>query len=286
MGLQSFLNIVTIIINWIIYLAPVGVCFLVAAEIVVMKDVAKTFEKLAWLFATVNIALVIHGLFILPLMYWVITRELPFTFMKNMTPALATAFGTSSSSASLPVTLDNLINKNNIDKRIAQFVLPIGATVNMDGSAMYEAVAALFVAQLNGIDLGIGKVIASGLVATLISIGVAGMPASGLFLVMVLKTLGLPLKDVGLILTIDWLLDRTRTTVNVLGDAYGAAILAKVNKGQLEKIDRAKADKDVAKLMRMNNVNDNANDVCERALTLQERSVQSNGNIETTYGSA
>ena len=78
----------------------------------------------------------------------------------------------------------------------------------MDGSAMYEAVAALFVAQLNGIDLGIGKVIASGLVATLISIGVAGMPASGLFLVMVLKTLGLPLKDVGLILTIDWLLDR------------------------------------------------------------------------------
>merc|ERR1712130_411189 len=131
----------------------VRVCFLVAGEIIGMENPSKNFASLGWFFATVNIALVIHGFIILPLIYGLLTKKNPFTFIKNQLPAMFTAFGTSSSSASLPVNLKCLVKGNGVDKRIADFVLPIGATINMDGSALYEAVAALFVAQISGIDL-------------------------------------------------------------------------------------------------------------------------------------
>merc|ERR1712066_922142 len=121
--------------------------------------------------------------------------------------ALATAFGTASSSATLPVTMDALEQKNNIDPRISRFVLPIGATINMDGTALYEAVAAIFIAQVRGITLDAGKVVAISITATAASIGAAGIPQAGLVtMVMVLQTVELPTTDVALILAVDWLL--------------------------------------------------------------------------------
>merc|ERR1712008_494532 len=159
----------------------------------------------------------IHGLLILPLIYGVMTRSLPFKFISNMANALATAFGTASSSATLPVTIDALENNNKIDPRITRFILPIGATINMDGTALYEAVAAIFIAQVRGITLDAGKVIAISITAT-----AAGIPQAGLVtMVMVLQTVGLPPTDVALILAVDWLLDRFTTGKNVLGDAIG-----------------------------------------------------------------
>merc|ERR1719273_335481 len=236
--LTSFVEIIMKITNWIIHLAPVGVCFLVAGEVIGMKDVAENFGKLGWFFATVVLGLSIHGLLLLPILYSAITRSLPFHFIKNMSRALATAFGTSSSSATLPVTIDCLENENKIDSRVSRFVLPIGATINMDGTALYEAVSAIFIAQLRGIPLDAGQVVTISITATAASIGAAGIPSAGLVtMVMVLQTVGLPTSDIGLLLAIDWLLDRFRTTMNVFGDAIGAGIVYHLSKKQLEQMD-------------------------------------------------
>merc|ERR1711963_181142 len=163
---------------------------------------------------------------VLPILYGVIVRKLPFRFIFNMGNALFTAFGTASSSATLPVTIEVLEERNNIDSRITRFILPIGATINMDGTALYEAVAAIFIAQVRGITLDAGKIVAISITATAASIGAAGIPQAGLVtMVMVLQTVGLPSTDVALILAVDWLLDRFRTAINVLGDSIGAGIV-------------------------------------------------------------
>merc|ERR1739836_238279 len=195
--------------------------------------------SLAWYFATVLIGLAIHSMVVLPVIYGVITRSLPFGFIKNMGNALATAFGTASSSATLPVTMDALEQKNNIDPRISRFVLPIGATINMDGTALYEAVAAIFISQIRQMQMSIGQVVAVSITATAASIGAAGIPQAGLVtMVMVLDTVGLPAEDVTLILAVDWLLDRFRTAINVLGDSIGAGIVYELSKGDLEETSK------------------------------------------------
>merc|ERR1719192_1029286 len=203
--------------TWIIHLAPVGVCFLIAGQILEMEDVAGEFAKLGFYFFTVLLGLFIHGCLVLPILFGLITRSLPFRFIANMGNAIVTAFGTASSSATLPVTINALEEKNKIDSRVSRFVLPIGATINMDGTALYEAVSALFIAQLRGIELTGGQVVTVSITATAASIGAAGIPSAGLVtMVMVLQTVGLPTSDIGLLLTLDWLLDRFRTAINVL----------------------------------------------------------------------
>ena len=235
---EAFVSIMMKLTSWIINLAPIGVLFLVAGSVIEMKNPAQIFASLAWYFATVLIGLAIHSMVVLPVIYGVITRSSPFGFIKNMGNALATAFGTASSSATLPVTMDALEQKNNIDPRISRFVLPIGATINMDGTALYEAVAAIFIAQVRGVALDAGKVAAISITATCASIGAAGIPQAGLVtMVMVLQTVGLPSNDVALILAVDWLLDRFRTAINVLGDSLGAGIVYHMSKKELEKMD-------------------------------------------------
>ena len=151
-----------------------------------------------------------------------------------MGPALATAFGTASSSATLPVTVNSLEQGCKVDSRISRFILPIGATINMDGTALYEAVAAVFIAQMVGMNPSLGQIIIISITATAASIGAAGIPHAGLVtLVMVLDTVGLPGEAVSIIMSVDWLVDRVRTAVNVLGDAIGAAIVAHLSKDEL-----------------------------------------------------
>lgn len=186
-------------------------------------------------FATVLIGLFVHGFVVLPIVYTVCTRQLPFRFIANMTNAFTTAFGTASSSATLPVTINLLEEKNGVDPRIARFVLPIGATINMDGTALYEAVAAIFISQVRSYQLSLGQIAAISITATAASIGAAGIPQAGLVtMVMVLDTVGLPAEDVTLILAVDWLLDRFRTAINVLGDSLGAGIVYQLSKNELE----------------------------------------------------
>jgi len=195
--LLSFFESVSIVMmritTWIIHLAPIGVCFLVAGQLLKMKDVGAEFRKLGWYFLVVMLGLGIHGLLVLPLIYTIACRKLPFRFIANQGQAIMTAWGTASSSASLPVTMNCLEEKNEVDPRISRFVLPIGATINMDGTALYEAVAAIFIAQMENMHPSIGQILAISITATCASIGAAGIPQAGLVtMVMVLDTVGPP----------------------------------------------------------------------------------------------
>jgi solute carrier family 1 (high affinity glutamate transporter) protein 1 len=209
--------------------APLGIFCLVAGrfgeaniEGRLLDDLAKT----SWFSMTVVLGLAIHGLLTLPLIYWMIKRENPYQFLSRMAQPLLMAFSTASSSATLPVTMETAVERGGISKRATEFVLPLGATINMDGTALYEAVAAIFIAQIIGVDLSLGDIVIVALTATLAAIGAAGIPEAGLFtMIIVLKTVGLPVEYIGLILPVDWLLDRFRTAVNVFGDSVGAAVV-------------------------------------------------------------
>ncbi|XP_069623962.1 excitatory amino acid transporter 5-like [Ranitomeya imitator] len=208
---------------------PFGIIFLIAGKILEMEDPYVIGRKLGLYAITVLAGLTIHGVFLLPLLYLIITRKNPFSFIKGILQALLIALATSSSSATLPITLKCLLENNKIDRRVARFVLPVGATINMDGTALYEAVAAIFIAQVNEYDLDLGQIITISITATAASIGAAGIPQSGLVtMVIVLTSVGLPTDDITLIVAVDWALDRFRTMTNVLGDALAAGIVAHV----------------------------------------------------------
>ncbi|XP_040844675.1 excitatory amino acid transporter 3 [Ochotona curzoniae] len=225
------------IVQIIMCYMPLGILFLIAGKIIEVED-WEIFRKLGLYMATVLSGLAIHSIIILPLIYFIVVRKNPFRFAMGMAQALLTALMISSSSATLPVTFRCAEEKNQIDKRITRFVLPVGATINMDGTALYEAVAAIFIAQLNDLDLTIGQIITISVTATAASIGAAGVPQAGLVtMVIVLSAVGLPAEDVTLIIAVDWLLDRFRTMVNVLGDAFGTGIVEKLSKKELEQMD-------------------------------------------------
>uniref|UniRef100_A0A069DMR3 Amino acid transporter n=1 Tax=Clytia hemisphaerica TaxID=252671 RepID=A0A069DMR3_9CNID len=233
--IKIFNELIMKLVQYVMWYSPIGIWSLVTNKFASMDDISGTFQGLAYYMATVISGLVVHSFIVLPLTYFVLTRRNPFSFIKGTAQALLTAFGTSSSSATLPVTFKCLEDNNGLDKRVTRFVLPIGATINMDGTALYEAVAAIFIAQSTGMSLNIGQYIAISLTATLASIGAAGIPQAGLVtMLMVLQTVGLPEEAVTLIISVDWFLDRIRTTVNVLGDCIGAGIVAHLSEGDLE----------------------------------------------------
>ncbi len=216
------------LVTYIIYFAPIGVMALIGGIVAENRgSVNHLVSSLAMYTLTVIVGLLIHALVVLPLILKFYGKRKPFVYFINMGQALATAFTTASSSATLPITMECVEEKNGIDERVSAFVLPLGATINMDGTALYEAVAALFIAQIYGIDMSMGQQIVIFLTATLASIGAAGIPHAGtVTMVFVLSAVGLPLEGIGLIWAIDWFLDRCRTTVNVLGDSVGAAVIA------------------------------------------------------------
>lgn len=223
------------ITGWVIRISPIGIFFLVVSQIVEMENLNVLFGKLGLYFLTVSGGILFHGFVVLPAIYFFFTRRNPYKFLIGMSQAIATAFGTASSSATLPVSIQCLEENNHVNSHVVRFMLPIGATINMDGTALYEAVAAIFIAQLRGIALSFGNVVAICITATAASIGAAGIPQAGLVtLVMVLDTVGLPPEDVTLILAVDWLLDRIRTVVNVLGDAYGTGIVQQLSRNELD----------------------------------------------------
>uniref|UniRef100_A0A669QLT8 Amino acid transporter n=1 Tax=Phasianus colchicus TaxID=9054 RepID=A0A669QLT8_PHACC len=217
------------IVSMAVWYFPFGIVFLIAGKILEMEDPSVTGQKLGLYAITVVSGLAIHGLVLLPLLFILITKKNPYAFIKGILQALLIALATSSSSATLPITLKCLLENNGIDRRVARFVLPVGATINMDGTALYEAVAAIFIAQVNEYDLDLGQIVTISITATAASIGAAGIPQSGLVtMVIVLTSVGLPTADITLIIAVDWALDRFRTMTNVLGDALAAGIIQHV----------------------------------------------------------
>ena len=212
--------------HFIIAFAPLGIFALVA------KTVATTgfsaFKDLALYAVTVFLGLSIHAFITLPLILLLAARAHPLQHARAVIPALLTAFSTSSSSATLPLTMQSLEKRAGISNRTTSFVIPLGATVNMDGTALYECVAAMFIAQAYGIELHFAQQFLVVITALLASIGAAGIPMAGLVMISVILTaVGLPLEGVGLILAVDRILDMCRTTVNVWSDSCGAGVIAR-----------------------------------------------------------
>lgn len=224
------------IVHWIMIFTPVGIFSLIAERIGMAGGGSEVFTlamQLGKYVLSVVLGLFIHGFIVLPAILILFARRNPLQYVSHLGKALLTAFSTASSSATLPLTMEGVVEEAKVTPRVGRFVLPLGATVNMDGTALYEAVAVIFIAQSYGIELGMAQMVIIFFTATLAAIGAAGIPEAGLVtMVLVLRAVGLPLEGIGLILAIDWLLDRFRTTVNVWGDCIGAAVIDRFDGGK------------------------------------------------------
>jgi len=227
---QGVVDVMMGMTTLIMKFAPLGVFGLVAKTIAGIDDdqLNELVLSLGTFTLSVLLALAVHALLTLPLMLLVIGRVNPMLHFKAMMPALLTAFSTASSSATLPLTMECVRDNAGVSNRTASFVLPLGATVNMDGTALYECVAAMFIAQAYGLELSFVTQFTVVLVALLTSIGVAGIPAASLVAItIILATIGLPVEAIGLILAVDRILDMFRTSVNVFSDSVGAVLIAR-----------------------------------------------------------
>ena len=217
------------IVHLVMYFAPLGVFALVSSKLGAAGGgdlFLAELLKIGKFAITVILGLMIHALITLPAILFFVAKQNPLTYFKNMSNALTTALSTASSAATLPVTIECVEEENKISRRTTLFVIPLGATVNMNGTALYESIAAIFIAQMVGIHLVLSDQILIFLTATLAAIGAAGIPEAGLVtMVIVLQAVGLPLEGIGMLLSIDWFLDRIRTSVNVWGDSIGAAVV-------------------------------------------------------------
>jgi len=212
--------------KWVIKLTPIGV-FSLISYIIAKEGIDVLFNL--WEYAlSVIVALLVHGAVTLPFIYYLFTKSNPFTYFMQIREAPLLAFSTASSSATLPVSIEVSQEKGGVSKKVSGFVLPLGATVNMDGTALYESIAVIFIANLAGVDLTIGQQVIIFITATLASIGAAGIPGAGVvMMIVVLDSVGLPHEYIPVILVVDRVLDMFRTATNVWGDLLGAKLLDK-----------------------------------------------------------
>ena len=230
--LSAILDVIMKITLFVIKFTPLGVFSIIAKvisqQLLIGNRVSEIVGSMGVYFLTVLAGLLVHAFITLPLIVRLVGRVNPVKHFRNMSSVLLTAFSTSSSNATLPLTMETVETEDGVSNKIASFTLPLGATVNMDGTALYECVAVMFIAQAYGIDLTFGQQIVVIFTALLAAVGAAGIPMAGLVMMaVVLNAVGLPLEGIGLILAVDRLLDMFRTTVNVYGDSCGAVVIAK-----------------------------------------------------------
>jgi len=229
---QAAFEVMMKVTHFVVWAAPLGVFGIMAR--IVARTGFEAFQSLGLYFLVVLCGLFIHAALNLPLLLFLIGRVRPPAHYRGMPPALLTAFTTCSSMVTLPLTMEAVTENSQVSAKIAGFTLPIGATVNMDGTALYECVATIFIAQVYGIDLSVGAQLIVVITALLASIGAASVPMSGLVMMsIILRAVGLPLEGVAVILAVDRILDMFRTMVNVLSDSVGAVIVARLE-GELK----------------------------------------------------
>ena len=230
---DAFNDVIILIVELIMKTAPFGVFALMASLIIDLAgdDLGKAFELLAalgWYSLTVLFALIIHVFLVYSSMFKIFSKDVGlFQFFKAIRPAMLLGFSTSSSAATLPVTMERVEKNLGVDEEVTSFVLPVGATINMDGTSVYQAIAAVFIAQALGMDLTIAQQLMIVVTAAAASVGAAGVPGAGIImLVVVLETIQVPTAGIALILGVDRILDMCRTVVNVTGDAAVAYVVA------------------------------------------------------------
>jgi len=225
----SLYEVMLKIVHWLMLFAPFGV-FALLVNMVVSQDM-DLFSQLGIFIFTVIFLILFHGVVILPAILFFLTKITPMNLWRDGKPAFITAFATSSSAATLPITLSVANDNFKTTKGVSNFVLPLGATMNMDGTALYEAAAALFIANLVGMDLTLAQQLILFFTAMVASIGAPGIPSAGMVtMAMVLQVLGLPLEALAILLPMDRLIDTFRTTINVEGDLVGTLIVDKITK--------------------------------------------------------
>ena len=225
--LQEGLDVTMHIVSWVMRLAPLGIMALLI-KLIAVQDAAML-STLAKFVAVIVGSLLVHGVILLPLILYLFTGKSPLWFWRGARESLITAFATSSSSATLPVTLRCTTQHLHVKPEIAGFVVPLGATINMDGTALYEAAAAVFIANLAGIELSMAQQLIVFFTAMIAAMGAPGIPSAGMVtMVMVLQSVGLPAEAIAILLPIDRLLDTLRTAVNVEGDMVGSLVVQKL----------------------------------------------------------
>lgn len=221
---QEFFELVMLLVSWLMQLAPIGILALLAK--LVAKEDLSVLSRLAEFAAVVTGTTLFHGLVILPVLLWLFGKMAPVKFFKGARLALVTAFATSSSSATMPLSMKCVQENLGVRPQIAGFVIPLGSHLNMDGTALYEAAAALFVANLVGLDLSLGQQVVVCLTAMMASLGAPGIPSAGMVtMIMVLQSVGLPAEAIAILLPIDRILDTVRTVVNVQGDMMVSVVV-------------------------------------------------------------
>ena len=226
---HQFFDIMMLMIGWVMKLAPLGILALLA-KLIATEDVS-VLSRLAEFAAVVTGTTIFHGVVVLPLLLWIFGKMNPLTFFKGTRAALITAFATSSSSATMPLSMKCAQENLGVRPQTAGFVIPLGTQLNMDGTALYEAAAALFIANLMGLDLTIGQQLIVCATAMIASLGAPGIPSAGMVtMIMVLQSVGLPAEAIAILLPIDRLLDTVRTVVNVQGDMMISVVVDRYTK--------------------------------------------------------
>ncbi|MBT5953723.1 dicarboxylate/amino acid:cation symporter [bacterium] len=229
-GLNQVMMKVT---DWIMAFAPIGVFALLTG--LVAKTGLSAFIPLGVYMGTVLIGLFVHAFVVMPLLLIVLGRYSPIKLARNIVTALATSFSTASSAATLPITMDGLIKNTKVSNRVTSFVIPLGTTINMDGTALFQGVATVFLAQASNVSLGVHEMVIIAVTATLASIGAAAIPSAGIVtLALILDAVGVPIGGISVILTVDRILDMCRTSINLWGNACVSVIVARFQGEELK----------------------------------------------------
>ncbi|XP_041365075.1 excitatory amino acid transporter-like [Gigantopelta aegis] len=226
---HSATEIIMKILRWFVWFTPVGVASLIAVALLEAGHMQGAFRSLGMFSVSVFTGLAVHQLLVVPLLFFVLTRTNPYTFLLTLGRPVMVTFAAASSAIAIPETLNILENKNNVDRRISRFVVPFAATINRDGSALYIATACIFIAQLSDVQLDGGKVVLICVLTTVISVAIPSVPSAGVVAVLInLTALNIPADSIGLLFALEWIIDRVRSSVNMIGHAFCTMITYKL----------------------------------------------------------
>ncbi|XP_055613526.1 excitatory amino acid transporter [Uranotaenia lowii] len=232
---SAIFDVIMKMVTGVMWLTPIGIGSVIAGKILAVNDISLVMTQLAWFIFTVLFGVLLYQWVIIQMIYFLFLRKNPFKFYLALIQPMLTAFATASTAAALPLTFRCMNEKLRVDTRITRFVLPIGANINMDGTALFISVASIFIAQMSGMTLNLGQVLTVVLTSTAASMSSASIPSAALVLLLVVLTaIDAPMQNVTLLFAVDWLVDRIRTTNNFLGDCYCAAIVEHLSRQELK----------------------------------------------------